>query len=273
MELRVAESAYFITLTYAPENIPTVKNFNMYMAMTLDKKDLTLFLKRLRAQILKEYPKSIQYLKKSEKSQKWSPKLRYFACGEYGGKTERPHYHLILYNLPNYWVEKDKIHNILISDQLEKIWKKGIVNIGKVEQGSAHYMTQHHMFPIDERWSENDSRQRPFSTMSKKPGIGINYLDGQTINYFANTKNSYATLKNGIRQSLGRYYKEKIKEAIQNEETIRDMQFISKQYAQEQEERTRQSFRSETDFLAAKREEYKNSLKKFKRNLKKNNKL
>lgn len=61
----------FITLTYDEEHNPK----------TLVPKDLQDFWKRLR---------------------KYSGlKLRYFACGEYGSKTMRPHYHAIVFGLPN----------------------------------------------------------------------------------------------------------------------------------------------------------------------------
>src|SRR3954449_8205389 len=56
----------FVTLTYDDKNIPP--------AGSLSKRDFQLFMKRLR------------------KSQ--SNPLRFFACGEYGETTHRPHYHV-----------------------------------------------------------------------------------------------------------------------------------------------------------------------------------
>jgi hypothetical protein len=61
------EEAYFITLTYAEEKTE------------LDKRDLQLFLKKLR------------------KEQK--EKISYVATGEYGEISQRPHYHIIIFNL------------------------------------------------------------------------------------------------------------------------------------------------------------------------------
>lgn len=60
----------FLTLTYDDENIPDGGN--------LRPRDLQLFWKRLRNRI--------------------PEKIRYFACGEYGEKSLRPHYHAIVYN-------------------------------------------------------------------------------------------------------------------------------------------------------------------------------
>ena len=72
-ELKVSDSAYFITLTYSEENLPE----------ELSKEHCQKFLKRLRKQ-------NDKYTTK---------KLRYYLAGEYGDKTKRPHYHMIVFNL------------------------------------------------------------------------------------------------------------------------------------------------------------------------------
>ena len=61
----------FVTLTYDDAHLPP----NGF----LDKTHLSKFLKKLR----KKFPHN---------------KLRFFAAGEYGEQTARPHYHLILFN-------------------------------------------------------------------------------------------------------------------------------------------------------------------------------
>lgn len=61
----------FITLTYSDENLPDNG--------TLVKADLQKFFKRLRKKLNKD--------------------IKYYACGEYGDKTSRPHYHAIVFGL------------------------------------------------------------------------------------------------------------------------------------------------------------------------------
>lgn len=61
-----------VDLTYDPEHLPADRG--------LSKRDLQLFLKRFRKQS--------------------GLKFKYFAAGEYGPKTFRPHYHLILLGVP-----------------------------------------------------------------------------------------------------------------------------------------------------------------------------
>ena len=71
-ELSDYEDAVFVTLTYDEDHIPSNHS--------LKKSDLQKWFKRVRKEI---EPK----------------KIRYFACGEYGDKTQRPHYHAIIFGL------------------------------------------------------------------------------------------------------------------------------------------------------------------------------
>lgn len=66
------DSCLFITLTYDQEHLP--KNGSLVP------NDLTKFFKRLRKRI-------------------GDRKIKYFACGDYGGKFDRPHYHILLFGL------------------------------------------------------------------------------------------------------------------------------------------------------------------------------
>lgn len=90
----------FITLTYNNDMLP--RN-SVDGTPTLVKKHLQLFMKRLRSLLdnnLIEHD------------------LRYLACGEYGSKTKRPHYHLLLWNFPS-----DKIGNpIDVERFIQKAW-------------------------------------------------------------------------------------------------------------------------------------------------------
>jgi len=72
-ELAFHEKACFLTLTYDDDHLP--KN------RSLIRSDFTTFIKDLRARC--------SYYGKE--------KIKYFACGEYGDQTGRPHYHAILY--------------------------------------------------------------------------------------------------------------------------------------------------------------------------------
>lgn len=77
-----AESSYFLTLTYNVHSVPiTRRGF-----MSLNKRHLQLFFKRLRKAI--------------DRHGGFGQPLKYYAVGEYGGRFNRPHYHVILFNAP-----------------------------------------------------------------------------------------------------------------------------------------------------------------------------
>ena len=101
----------FVTLTYSDENVP----MNDHGEQILLKYELQNFLKRLR-----------KYYK--------SESIRYFAVGEYGDQTSRPHYHLCLFGLGK---EDEEI--------IKKAWTErgkeiGFVEVGDVEPESARYI-------------------------------------------------------------------------------------------------------------------------------------
>ena len=80
-ELQRSENPLFITLTYRNDEL-TYTNSEQ---PTLVKRDLQLFFKRLRKKYEKIYPNA--------------KKIKYYAVGEYGSRTKRPHYHIIMFNL------------------------------------------------------------------------------------------------------------------------------------------------------------------------------
>lgn len=145
----------FITLTYNPENLPINENYQGI----LDKNDLKKFFKRLRKQT--------------------SRKFRYFACGEYGDKGNRPHYHAILYG-----------HSFTDRKTIERAWSKTIGRgrnqkiepIGHVDArylttARAGYVAKYALKRLGE--SEPDITGKPpeFAAMSKDPGIGFNHVE------------------------------------------------------------------------------------------------
>lgn len=243
-ELEVAETARFVTLTYDEKHLPWInekakigtiwnnsnspcgmkqlREQNKTLEETLCLTDLQKFLKNVRKEIQKYYEETfkgskindlkeaIRYVKKSEKSGKWSPKLRYFACGEYGTKGDRPHYHIILFNVPLEWYIWDTIHKEWYSPKLEKIWSKGIIDIKEVERGSAHYVAKYTIKNSLDGWNDKDIRTKPFAVMSKNPGIGNNYINDENRDYHLSSQTYHTRLKGGYIQPIGRYYKQKI---------------------------------------------------------------
>ena len=84
LEASYHEQNYFITLTYDDLHVPKSyypcpETGEALPSLTLSKRDVQLFLKRLRKLTGQQF--------------------RYYLCGEYGSTTHRPHYHLIVFGL------------------------------------------------------------------------------------------------------------------------------------------------------------------------------
>ena len=143
----------FVTLTYNDEHLPANGSLN--------KRDITLFLKRLR----KRYGKGI----------------RYYQCGEYGELLSRPHHHAILFNHDfedkQLWSVRGGVR-LYRSASLEQLWPYGYSTIGDVTFESAAYVARYVVKKITgEREGEHYRGKMPeFATMSRRPGIGRGWL-------------------------------------------------------------------------------------------------
>lgn len=129
-EAQQHEQNCFLTLTYA--NAPP----------SINKRDLQLFFKRLRK----------------------LSSVRYFACGEYGSKTHRPHYHAVLFGRD--FLEKSSAINdkLYTHPDVLSSWGHGLVSIGTVNIASCMYVAGY----ATKKLGDTDT----FTLMSRRPGIG-----------------------------------------------------------------------------------------------------
>lgn len=162
------ESACFLTLTYSDENLPSNGS--------ISKSVLQLFFKRLRKKI---HP----------------GRIRYYACGEYGEKFGRPHYHAIIYGLP-------------IDYDFASVWPYGLTHSGFVSYDSCRYVAQY----IDKKYYGEKAEEVylskglevPFQISSQ--GLGLRYAlsDSDRI-----IKNLFIPSR-GKKVGIPRYYKKKL---------------------------------------------------------------
>lgn len=134
---------YFLTITYDDE----------HYTPTLRKKDIQNFIKRIRK-------------KKT---------LRYFVCGEYGGKTLRPHYHMILLNC-KIGITKKWDRQLSECIDLEKIWGKGRILAAEVSTANIAYTTAYTIKKAKKKEETPEGFEKEFRLMSRKPGIGKEYI-------------------------------------------------------------------------------------------------
>lgn len=170
-----SEISYFLTLTYNNENLPLQETDWGFMPV-LYPYDLEKYWKRVR---------------KAEKGKT----IKYYAVGEYGEETDRPHYHAIVFNAS--------------AETLEKSWNRdkepmGFVTCDNVEVASIRYVTKYMINQNDEK---HNGRQKPFARMSKN--IGMGYIK-RTKAFHRAKKELIVTNPGGIIQSMPRYYRERI---------------------------------------------------------------
>lgn len=143
----------FITLTYSEENVPWA------LKPTVDKRDFQLFMKRLR----KEFGDGI----------------RYFASGEYGDKTFRPHYHALLFNLDfpdkRLW-RQVRGSTLYLSKSLDELWGLGFTSIGAVNFSTASYVARYVLKKLTGP-ARLHGQADPFVLMSRNPGLGSAWYD------------------------------------------------------------------------------------------------
>ena len=173
MELESHDSAYFVTFTYDDGHVPLSwysdpETGEAYQAMTLRKRDLQLLMKRIRRHFENDH-------------------IRFFASGEYGDSTFRPHYHAILFGLhltdlvPYKTVkEAGQYYTYYNSAELSGCWDKGFVVVGQVTYESCAYVARYVMKKLkgkEAKFYQEHNIEPEFVNMSRRPGIARDYYE------------------------------------------------------------------------------------------------
>ena len=187
----------FLTLTYSPEHLPADGS--------LRKEDFQKFMKRLR----KRFPKD---------------RIRYYHCGEYGDENARPHYHACLFGFDP--VDKQVFYPgrdnpLYVSPTLEKLWPFGFHTIGEVTFQSAAYCARYilkkvnginaheHYRRVDPDTGETWSVQPEYTTMSRRPGIGMEWFEKYKTDVYPSDE--VPVPGHGVVPKAPRYYDEQLK--------------------------------------------------------------
>ena len=177
LEAKYHEKNCFITLTYDEDHINSLSNYdyvdsdgciNKSPFYSLDKVHLQKFFKRLRKRLDKD-----------------DIKIRYFACGEYGSKTYRPHFHAIIFG---YDFDADRVlyksnfrgDRLYNSPLLQSCWPYGFAVVADCTWDTCAYVARYCLKKRDNDLTEfyNTFGLDPeFVVMSRKPGIARQYYD------------------------------------------------------------------------------------------------
>lgn len=158
LELQYSAWSLFVTLTYDDEHCPR----NDCGVLEVEKRDVQTWLKRFRKWLTK-----YQY-----------DKVRYFITSEYGEGLRRPHYHCLLFfgHLSS--------RKLATFDAIETSWGNGQVNFGDVTTASIHYCMKYLMKFDEEVDPLPTGINKPFRLMSRKPAIGLPWLDPLRKDYY-----------------------------------------------------------------------------------------
>lgn len=183
----------FVTLTYNEKHLP-VDN-------SVSRREVQLFVKRLRKALA-------------------PVRIRFFACGEYGKKNSRPHYHLIIFNWypsDSWFFKMDGKTKLYRSPQLERCWglldkqtnvfdSFGFSTVAKVTYETALYCAKYmNKYQYDKaRYLHRRDPSfvlpsPPFVQMSNRPGIGFNCVYRCDLKYDR-------IYRNGKSTKIPRYY-------------------------------------------------------------------
>lgn len=215
----------FATLTYEEKHLPT--SVNGYP--TLDPSHLQLWLKRFRGEIV-------------------PLKIRFYACGEYGDQTWRPHYHLAIFGFPMCTRGRtmrvartnrpDAENCCYVCNTIWSTWGKGDVDVGELTTESSQYIAGYvtkKMTKADDirptvyrtddgsvlRFCDLDIVPE-FSRQSLRPGIGAGFmpevartLNSLEVDLVAREGDVPSTLRHGSRlMPIGRYLRGKLREEM-----------------------------------------------------------
>lgn len=186
-EEKISTSAHFITITYDTVHVPITDAGYM----SAKKEDVQKFMKRLRFRV------HTRFLNNEYKLMVDEPIIKYYLVSEYGGRTTRPHYHAIIFNVPDPY-------------DIEETWQRGHIRFDPVTPASIGYCLKYMDKPRLIPMHKNDDREPEFSLMSK--GLGANYINDQTKAYhLADLQNrACLTIEDGKKIPMPRYYKTKI---------------------------------------------------------------
>lgn len=179
-EAQFYDETAFLTLTYAPENVPA--NGSLVV------RHLQLFHKRLRSRL-------------------GSKRVRFFAVGEYGEQLSRPHYHSILFGHAfledrKPWSKGSRGDQVFVSPLLDEIWGLGHCYIGSVSLQSAGYVARYTTKKVLGDMAKDHYGELHPEFMVCSNGIGKKFFDW----YHGETYRDGFVVHKGKKAPVPRYY-------------------------------------------------------------------
>lgn len=193
LEAMAHPASSFVTLTYNDEHLPDPPE--------VSKESVQKFLKRLRKRL-------------------GNDRIRYFAAGEYGDRSLRPHYHFVIFGLAS-TPENESV----IADS----WPFGFVHLRELNGARAAYVAKYCTKKLRAGVKAiPDSWQSEFALMSRRPGLGRNIAEALVARLNNSKENFKGVLDEnslfeawhgylrlgGRTYPVGRYIRELVKDGV-----------------------------------------------------------
>lgn len=208
LEAMCHEHSSFVTLTYDDEHLPG------------------------NASLCPEHVQSwLKVLRERERSE--GRFFRFYLVGEYGEKTHRPHYHLILFGYKP--CLRGRTRRDFVSGELRgsncccqcslifDTWSRGLIEVGEVNKDSCAYIAGYVLKKMT-RFDDPrlNGRNPEFCRMSNRKGIGFGRVSdiADSLRHFGRDDDidvPLSLMTGDKRKPLGSYLRRKLREAIGRE--------------------------------------------------------
>lgn len=193
-------------------------------------------------------------------------KIRFYMVGEYGEKSDRPHFHYIIFGYPSCRGFTRGFRCCAACDPIEEVWGKGLIKNLPVEIGSCRYVARYVVKKMTRFDDPRLNNKHPeFARMSLKPGIGHGALlaIAQVISRYdllTLQGDVPVTLQHGSTQwPLGRYLRRQLRKELGLNEISPHLLSAEAAYAHSQ---TAQQQKVRSLQIAARTDPENNTLKK-----------
>lgn len=178
--LKYSTDAYFITLTYSPENLPAFGDNGLHQVQ--------------------------KFLKRFRKNHSLPKDFKYYLISELGGKFGRLHYHALFFNTGMKWQR--------FARELDSSWQLGRTQVKYVNRNNLHYVAKSHLqnvnkprayYKLNKKGIRIKVKPVNYFFMACSKGIGIEFLTASMIKYLR-AIGTFTFKENGYEKSLPNYY-------------------------------------------------------------------
>ena len=230
-----------INLTYNDENLP-INHFKIIEEtgerVKATPEESTIKIPTIRYKDVQDFKKR---LAEHWKRKHGESEIRFVCACEYGDKRQRPHYHLIMFNLHLRDMEDHgftpKGGREFLSKEIQKIWNKGWVTIGEVTEESIAYIANYTLKKIKganaKEYYKQHGKEPEMIRYSNKPGIGATWFEAHKEEFYKYGKMYIGTNKGVLEIHSNRYLDRKT--AQEDPELIEAIKLSRKELASRKE--------------------------------------